>query len=122
MSVITKQDIDKARDSLFKPAADSSGYDVIWITQDQFAGLKKVFSYMEARIAEMEKLAVVWHKYPDEKPDKDGWYITSYKGQIRRHFWDSRRAVFDTNPTDIPYVENTQPTHYAEYPAPPEEE
>lgn len=55
MSVITKQDIDKARDSLFKPAADSSGYDVIWITQDQFAGLKKVFSYMEARIAEMGK-------------------------------------------------------------------
>lgn len=76
---------------------------------------------LEARIAELEKLAVVWHKYPDEKPDKDGWYITSYKGQIRRHFWDSRRAFFDTNPTDIPYVENTQPTHYAEYPAPPEE-
>jgi len=29
---------------------------------------------MQARIAELEKLAVVWHKYPDEKPECQGDY------------------------------------------------
>jgi len=31
--------------------------------------LKERITYLQARIAELEKLAVVWHKYPDEKPD-----------------------------------------------------
>ena len=74
---------------------------------------------LNARIAELERQAIVWHKYPDEKPDKYGWYLTSYKNQIRLHFWDAKRVFFDTNPTNIPYVSKLQPTRWAYLPEPP---
>ena len=71
---------------------------------------------LKARIAELEKLAVVWDKYPDEKPPIDGRYL----------FWDSDGNAPHVLPyndivvRDNPGVFSTQ-THWAYLPEPPEE-
>jgi hypothetical protein len=70
----------------------------------------------QERIAELEKLAVVWHKYPDEKPPTDGRYL----------FWDSDGNAPHVLPyndivvRDHPGVFSTQ-THWAGISIPPEE-
>lgn len=77
---------------------------------------------LQAENAKLKEQIVTWHKYPDEKPIKQDWYLTSYKGEIRRHFWVGGCIGFDTNPTDIPYISPLQPQWWAYLPAPPEEE
>lgn len=76
----------------------------------------------EDNIVETENIAIVWCKYPETRPPNDGWYLTCYDGQIRLHFWDSGKAIFDTNPTGIPYVGYTQPNYWAKLPDPPREQ
>lgn len=72
---------------------------------------------LQARIEELEKAAVKWHKYPDEKPPIDGRYL----------FWDSDGNAPHVLPyndivvRDNPGVFSTQ-THWAYLPAPPMEE
>jgi len=72
---------------------------------------------LQARIEELEKAAVKWHKYPDEKPPIDGRYL----------FWDSDGNAPHVLPyndivvRDNPGVFSTQ-THWAYLPAPPKEE
>lgn len=72
---------------------------------------------LQARIEELEKAAVVWHKYPDEKPPIDGRYL----------FWDSDGNAPHVLPyndivvRDNPGVFSTQ-THWAYLSAPPQEE
>jgi hypothetical protein len=69
------------------------------------------------RITELEKSALVWHKYPDEKPPTDGRYL----------FWDSDGNAPHVLPyndivvRDNPYVFSTQ-THWAGIPSTPEEQ
>ena len=71
---------------------------------------------LQARIAELERSAIIWHKYPDEKPPIDGRYL----------FWDSDGNAPHVLPhndivvRDNPGVFSTQ-THWAYLPKPPEE-
>ena len=70
---------------------------------------------LQARIDELENAAIVWHKYPEEKPI-DGRYL----------FWDSDGNAPHVLPyndivvRDNPGVFSTQ-THWAYLPAPPKE-
>ena len=76
----------------------------------------ETISVLKNRIAELEKAAVVWHKYPEEKPPIDGRYL----------FWDSDGNAPHVLPyndivvRDHPGVFSTQ-THWAYLPAPPKE-
>jgi len=71
---------------------------------------------LQARIKELENAAIVWHKYPEEKPI-DGRHL----------FWDSDGNAPHVLPyNDIvvrnnPGVFSTQ-THWAYLPAPPKDE
>ena len=71
---------------------------------------------LQARIEELENAAIVWHKYPEEKPI-DGRYL----------FWDSDGNAPHVLPyNDIvvrnnPGVFSTQ-THWAYLPSPPKEQ
>ena len=74
---------------------------------------------LQARIAELEKQAVVWHKYPDEKPTESGRYVIHRRHNVMPRidvrFWtgkdwrDRDDSVYDR---DIAY--------WAYLPEPPE--
>ena len=76
-----------------------------------------VIDSLQNKVAELKKYAIVWHKYPDEKPLIDGRYL----------FWDSDGNAPHVLPhndivvRDNPGVFSTQ-THWAYLPAPPTEE
>ena len=44
---------------------------------------------LEAEIAELKAKAIVWHKYPDEKPVNGRFYATKMKDSkdVEAHFW-----------------------------------
>ena len=93
------------------------------------SNLKKIVK-MQKRITELEKSAVVWHKYPDEKPEKsetsDGlaWvpYLASvtcgYNPQVEMVFW--RDGAWYR--CDGGYYAHNQILYWAGMPAPPEGE
>jgi len=83
----------------------------------------KYIASLEARIAELEQLAVVWHKYPDEKPPQmpvAKSYLCYRDGT--HHIWRWMGYAFDSNPSDHPLVCGKQPQWWAELAAPPEEQ
>ena len=53
-----------------------------WKTRPIEDALNSRIAELEAEVAELRKTAVVWHKYSDEKPIKQDWYLTSYRGEI----------------------------------------
>lgn len=106
----------KAKDALMKS-------DVMLVDKSGFLALCNLMLEMSKDMVELEQQletakahAVVWHKYPDEKPI-DGRYL----------FWDSDGNAPHVLPyndivvRDNPGVFSTQ-THWAYLPAPPKEE
>ena len=82
-----------------------------------------VVADLQKRIAELERLAVVWHKYPDEKPPQmpvAKSYLCYRDGT--HHIWRWMGYAFDSNPSDHPLVCGKQPQWWAELAAPPEEQ
>ena len=79
---------------------------------------KESFNLAQAKIAKLKATAIVWHKYPDEKPPLDGQlYIVAYAiggGKIRVcESWFYGKFECED------YA--TIPTHWAYLPAPPKE-
>lgn len=74
---------------------------------------------LQARIAELEKSAVVWHRYPEEKPTKKDLYVVylSSRNLAREDLWDNDKQRWDHTPEDCQHLI----THWAYLPAPPEE-
>jgi len=80
---------------------------------------------LQARIAELEKPAIEWHKYPDEKPINGGFYATYDGADVEAHFWRGGGeywADMCSTEDDIAISEVTNITHWAYLPAPPKEE
>jgi len=76
--------------------------DLEWkYTQEYIASL-------EARIAELEKLAVVWHKYPDEKPTKARMYAIAYRKNGETIYgysiWHTTTSSWHKNTNDLDIV------------------
>jgi hypothetical protein len=71
---------------------------------------------LNARIAELKKSAVVWHKYPDEKPQKTDHYLIHCPILNKRHFdfWHNDIQKWDR------YDEYV--IHWAYLPEPPDRE
>lgn len=87
----------------------------------------------KCRIAELEKLAVVWNKYPAEKPPESGIeYLVLIDGEIPRLAVYGHHVLYEDDTMNkwysdegpakepVPYGE-TEITHWAYLPAPPEE-
>lgn len=107
----------KAKDALMK-------LDVMLVHKAGFFALCNLMLEMSKDMVELEQQpetakahAVVWHKYPDEKPPIDGRYL----------FWDSDGNAPHVLPyndivvRDNPGVFSTQ-THWAYLPVPPKGE
>lgn len=79
---------------------------------------RPIESALQARIAELEKAAVVWHKYPEEKPGLCNTYLVMIDGdnQPTIMFWNKTDWLFDD---EMCY--KIEITHWAYLPAPPEE-
>jgi hypothetical protein len=80
---------------------------------------------LQARIAELEKAAVKWHKYPEEKPVNGRYYITYDGENVEAHFWRGGAeywADMASSEDDIIINEVHDITHWAYLPAPPKEE
>lgn len=71
------------------------------------------------RIAELEKSAIVWHRYPEEKPPKKDLYVIYFSSRnlAREDLWDNDKQRWDHTPEDSQHLI----THWAYLPAPPEE-
>lgn len=89
---------------------------------------------LKARIEELEKLAVVWNKYPDEKPPESGIeYLVLIDGEIPRLAVYGHHVLYEDDTMNkwysdegpakepVPYGE-TEITHWAYLPDMPEEE
>jgi len=61
-----------------------------------------------ARIAELEKLAVMWHKFPEEKPTKARMYAIAYRKNGETIYgysiWHTTTSSWHKNTNDLDIV------------------
>lgn len=84
----------------------------------------KEIDALQARIAELEKPDIVWHRYPEEKPVNGRYYITYNGKNVEAHFWRGGAeywADMASSEDDIIINKVHDITHWACLPASPEE-
>jgi hypothetical protein len=86
---------------------------------------KSIITELMAENETLKAKALVWHKYPDEKPVNGGYYITYNGKNVEAHFWRGGAeywADMASSEDDIIINKVHDITHWAYLPAPPEEE
>ena len=72
---------------------------------------------LQARIAELERSAIIWHKYPDEKPDVGKTFLMYWTTAYGERTWTLEKRIDDGRH----WMEKVKDVVWAYLPEPPKE-
>ena len=123
------EDIQQARIAELEAKINDLEFGSIFAEQSQIEADAEI-DRLEKRVAELESkytaleadrdnwmdAAIIWHKYPDEKPKKEGWYLVYVNYSVEYKEWSKNWVEDGFNNVVV------DPDYWAELPEPPREE